>query len=415
MSGQTKRRAIIIGGSMGGLFAALYLKKQGWAVDIYERSAVPLVARGAGIVTHPELRQALADIGRSAEGDLGIPFDWRVVIDAAGEVTAKLLCPQISTSWNRLFEILNEVMPQEHYHLGKDFVGFEQDADGITASFADGTSVRGDILVGADGFRSRVRAFLFPEAKSVYAGYVGWRGLAEEARFPEALRREIIDTFVFHLPPGEQIIGYPAAGPDNDLRPGHRSWNIVWYRPTDEAALDRFLTDDTGHKHRVSIPPPLIAKSVIAEMRADAERLPRQFREALRLIDQPFFQPIYDFEAPSMAVGRACLIGDAAFIVRPHVGAGVVKAAEDAGALARCVGQAADVVSGLKSFEAERLPVGRSFVAHVRRLGSYIRRSFDSEEQRAEAMIRAVPETVMAETALLDFMTAKQSAPEARA
>jgi 2-polyprenyl-6-methoxyphenol hydroxylase-like FAD-dependent oxidoreductase len=398
-----KRRAIIIGGSIGGVFSALYLLRQGWDVEIFERSSVPLVGRGAGIVTHPELRQALADVGRSAETDLGVSFDWRITVDGEGKEIARLKRPQISTSWNRLFEILNEVLPKEHYHLGKEFLRCEQDAHGITAHFGDGTQARGDLLVGADGFRSQVRAHLLPDAQPVYAGYVGWRGLADEERFSDAMR-PIVETFIFHLPPGEQIIGYPAAGQNNDIRPGHRSWNIVWYRPTDAEKLKRFLTDDSGREHAISIPPPLISREVIAKMRADAERLPPQFREALRLIEQPFFQPIYDFETPAMAIGRACLIGDAAFVVRPHVGAGIVKVAQDAETMARCVGKGEDVVSGLKDFEAERLPMGRGFVAHVRKLGSYIRPGFASEAERREAMMYAAPDALMGETAVLDFL-----------
>ncbi len=410
------RKAIVIGGSMGGVFSALYLRRLGWDVRIFERSSVPLVGRGAGIVTHPELRRALADLGREAESDLGVPIEKRIAVDAKGEVFAEHPRRQISTSWNRLFEILNEVLPQDIYVLGKEFVSLEQDENGITARFADGTSATGDLLVGADGFRSQVRAFLMPEAKPVYAGYVGWRGLADEARFSPEFRRDVFDTFAFHLPPGEQIIGYPAAGVGNDLRPGHRSWNIVWYRPTTEERLRRYLTDDAGHEYSVSIPPPLISKSVIAEMRDVAERtLPPQFREAIRIIDQPFFQPIYDFEAPTMTVGRACIIGDAAFVVRPHVGAGVVKAAQDAEAIARHVGTGEDVIGALRAFDAERRPIGAAFVAHVRRLGSYIKREFASEAERAEAMANAEPMRVMIETAVLDFMTGGEPTPDVRA
>ena len=78
----------------------------------------------------------------------------------------------------------------------------------------------------------------------------------------------------FGLPPGEQFLGYPVAGPDNDLRPGHRRYNVVWYRPADEATkLQWLLTDERGVTHAISIPPPLIRREAIAEMRADAERL----------------------------------------------------------------------------------------------------------------------------------------------
>lgn len=404
-TGKAGRKAIIIGGSMGGVFAARYLQKQGFDVEIFERSSVPLVGRGAGIVTHPELRKALVDIGRSAEEDLGISFDWRHTFDRQGNIVASYRCPQICTSWNRLFEILNEVLPKADYHLNKDFVRLEQDDKKVTAYFADGTSATGDLLVGADGFRSQVRGVLLPEAQPVYSGYIGWRGLAPEERFSEPVRKQIIETFSFYLPPGEQFLGYPAAGPENDLRPGHRAWNIVWYRPTDRETLARYLTDAKGHTHSMSIPPPLIAPQVIASMRAAAEELlPPQFAEAIRVIDQPFFQPIYDFATPAMAIGRCCLIGDAAFVIRPHVGAGVVKVAQDAEAMARCVGAADDIVTGLKTYEAERHQFGLRLLRHVRRLGSYIRREFDNPAQRAKAMTFAEPQAVMAETATLDFL-----------
>ena len=76
--------------------------------------------------------------------------------------------------------------------------------------------------------------------------------------------------------------------------------------------MPRLLTDDAGKLHELSIPPPLIARGVVKEMRDAAERLlPAQFRAAMRLIEQPFLQPIYDLESPQMAFGRVALVGDA--------------------------------------------------------------------------------------------------------
>src|SRR5262249_9485572 len=159
--------------------------------------------------------------------------------------------------------------------------------------------------------------------------------------------------------PGEQMLGYPVAGPDNDLRPGHRSYNLVWYRPADEETeLPNLLTDATGTTHSVSIPPPLIRADVIAAMRAAAERLlAPQFREVARLAAKPFIQPIYDVAATKMAFGRVAILGDAAFVARPHVAVGVAKAAEDAGTLARAIDECGDVKRGLTRFEQLRIRV----------------------------------------------------------
>lgn len=201
------------------------------------------------------------------------------------------------------------------------------------------------------------------------------------------------------------------AGPGNDLRPGHRSWNVVWYRPADEAGdLPRLLTDDTGHTHELSIPPPLIARGVVAEMRQAADRLlPPPFRAGTALVEQPFLQPIYDLESASMALGRVALVGDAAFVIRPHVGGGVVKAADDATVLAACLDEEPTVEAGLRAYEARRIGIGRRFIAQARRLGCYLKYDFASEEERKQAAFHADPGRVLAETAVLDFLQAPEA------
>jgi len=352
------------------------------------------------------MRRALAELGIDASRDFGVGVEQRLVLGADGRVIAQRACPQTATSWNRLFEMLAAAFGSGRYHLGKDLQGVSQMGDGISAHFADGTSRTGDLLVGADGFRSSVRAELLPAAQPLYAGYVAWRGLVDERALASVLPRQVFDSLAFYLPPGEQFLGYPVAGPGNDLRPGHLSWNIVWYRPADEGTqVPRLLTDETGHLHELSIPPPLIARNVVAEMREAAERLlPPQLRGVVRLIEQPFLQPIYDLESSALAFGRAALIGDAAFVVRPHVGGGIVKAAEDAAALAAALDEHIDVAAGVAAFEARRIEVGRKFVAQARRLGAYLKYDFASEDERAHAARHAEPDRVLAETALLDFV-----------
>src|SRR5438093_13618831 len=98
---RAKRRALIIGGSMSGLFTAAFLRQIGWDVDVYERSSVELVGRGAGITTHPELLEALEHSGASLR-DLGVEVDKRITLDRQGKVIAEKRLPQILTSWDRL-------------------------------------------------------------------------------------------------------------------------------------------------------------------------------------------------------------------------------------------------------------------------------------------------------------------------
>ena len=143
------------------------------------------------------------------------------------------------------------------------------------------------------------------------------RGLAGEGEVVALLSQTLFDAFVFCLPPGEQFLAYPVAGPSNDLRPQHRSWNIVWYRPAEEASELRRTSDRRcrSYRHELSIPPPLIRPPVIAAMREAARRLlPPQLAAVMERLEQPFLQPIYDLESPVMAFGQVALIGDAAFL-----------------------------------------------------------------------------------------------------
>jgi 2-polyprenyl-6-methoxyphenol hydroxylase-like FAD-dependent oxidoreductase len=195
-----------------------------------------------------------------------------------------------------------------------------------------------------------------------------------------------------------------VAGPDNDLRPGQRRYNVVWYRPAEEGIeLKQLLTDATGITHTLSIPPPLIRHYHVAAMRAAAERLlAPQFRVIARLIEQPVLQPIYDLETPGMAFGRVAILGDAAFVARPHVGAGVAKACDDALALADAL-VASDVEPALIAFEAERIAVGRRVIERARQLGAYLQAS-QSAAERAHASRYSTAQAVINETALVDFL-----------
>jgi 2-polyprenyl-6-methoxyphenol hydroxylase-like FAD-dependent oxidoreductase len=400
-----KRRALVIGGSMSGLLAGIMLRRRGWEVDIFERVINELAGRGAGIVAQAELIARLNGLGLDTR-DLGVAMTTRRILDNAGQTTLTLECPQVLTAWERVYRVLRDAFAPQHYHRGLGLRGFEQSGEGVLAHFTNGSTMAADVLVGADGLRSTVRQQCAPDVVPLYAGYVAWRALLAESAIPPAIHRELFMDMTFCLPPGEQCLGYPVAGPDNELRAGQRRYNVVWYRPADEATeLPALLTDKTGVAHSISIPPPLIRAEPIAAMRAAAERLlAPQFRDIIRLIDEPILQPIYDLASPRLAFGRVAIIGDAAFVARPHVAAGVSKAADDAAALAQAL-DAEDVAAALRSFEARRLPDNSKIIERARHLGAYLQATQTAEE-RARSARHSIPQAVLAETAVLDFLYA---------
>lgn len=400
------KRALVIGGSMSGLLSALLLRRAGWDVDIYERVDSELSGRGAGIVAQHELIERLRALGLET-ANLGVHITTRKILDARGDLTHTIECPQVLTAWERVYRLLRDAFPPERYQRGSGLARFTQSSEAVLAHFSDGETIAADLLVGADGIRSTVRQLCLPDVVPAYAGYSAWRALVAESAFPPDVHRELFEYMSFGLPPGEQFLGYPVAGPDNDLRPGHRRYNVIWYRPADEKTkLPWLLTDDRGVTHAISIPPPLIRREAIAEMHAAAERLiAPQFRQIVRRFAEPILQPIYDLESPRMAFGRVAIVGDAAFVARPHVAAGVSKAADDAAALAAALAAEGDVEQALKRFEAARLKENYRIIERARHLGAYLQASRTQEEQ-ARAGRHSTDDAVIRETATIDFLYA---------
>ncbi len=367
--------AIVAGGSIGGLFAAAALLKVGWTVHVFERTGVELAGRGAGIVTHATLIEAFEHVGAETD-NLGVSVNDRVAFDMACDVVKTTPYPQIVTSWDRIHQILRVLIPQGAYHLGRSVVCYEQTGGAVTVIFDDGSREEADLLIGADGFRSAIRGQMLPEVQPDYAGYVVWRAVADEADMPRNIHARLFGEFGFFAPNGTQIVGYPIAGVGNDLREGHRRYNFVWYSAVSDDALRDMLTDADGTYHAVSIPPPLIRDDVLLRMDSDAaQRLPAAFTEIIRKSGRPFFTPIYDHCSPVFAEGRVALVGDAACGVRPHVGMGVTKAAQDALALARHV-SAVSIDEALAAYSEERVPASRRAYAQGQRLGGFI---FDTD------------------------------------
>jgi len=395
-------RVVVIGGSMAGLFAAVSLRRYGFIVDIYERAGDALENRGAGIATHDELYAAVRAAGVELRDEMGVRSDGRMMYARDGTLIGTHDMPQIMTSWGLLYRFLRSQIPDQHYHNGCTLIDLDSTPDGVRARFDNGESVAGDWLIAADGARSTVRGIVAPECELNYCGYYGWRGLIDENRVPEQVLAGVAHRICFGMAPGGHWLGYLVAGPNDELTEGERWYNWGWYRTGDAAVLADLLTDDVGRHYPQGIPHDRLRTEVIDALRAEAAAyLAPQIQDIIAATEQPFIQGMYDIASTRMRYDRVCIIGDAAYTARPHVGLGVSKAADDASKLARAMA-APDQMEALNAWETERTRFGSAVVDWGRDLGSYIGPPPADDDARAKAAHYQQPEILMSVTATTD-------------
>jgi 2-polyprenyl-6-methoxyphenol hydroxylase-like FAD-dependent oxidoreductase len=133
--------------------------------------------------------------------------------------------------------------------------------------------------------------------------------------------------------------------------------------------------------------------------KAAHDLLAPQFAELIDRVEQPFFQPIYDLASEQLHFGHTALLGDAAFVARPHCGMGVTKAAGDAVSLVKHLNTASTIKDALAGYSAERVQFGQAVVSFARQLGAYMQAQLRTPAERAMAERYRSPEAVMRETA----------------
>jgi 2,6-dihydroxypyridine 3-monooxygenase len=368
----TTGRVAIIGGSLGGLTAALVLRDAGFDVTIHERSGTELEQRGAGIGFLPDSARYMVERAGVDLDDISISTDRIRYLARDGTITHDITQPYRFSSWNTIYRSLLSCFGRDRYRLGHEAIGQTPTDDHVVVHFADDTSERVDLLVCADGIGSSFRSRLIPEATHHYAGYVAWRGMVPEAEL-ESGGAALTDAITYHVFANSHILVYPIPGLDGSVEPGGRLINYVWYRnylAGDD--LGDVLTDAIGERRELSLPPGTARADHIADVRATADaRLPRLIADVVTSVEQPFLQVIYDVEVPRMAFGRTCLIGDAAWVVRPHAAAGTAKAAADAWALVDALARNPSVPEALVAFEREQMELGRGLLERTRRIGTH--------------------------------------------
>jgi 2,6-dihydroxypyridine 3-monooxygenase len=370
----------VVGGSIGGLTAALLLRDAGYDVNVYERSRAVLAGRrGAGIVSHDMTMRYIEARGLVDVEQVSTSAEWWRYLQADGTVDFEKPCRHRFTSWGTIHGALLRHFDADRYHLGAEMVDLVDHGDEVEVRFAGADErVRADLVVCADGISSTARALLAAGSAPVYAGYIGWRGVVDEDALSDAARAEAGDAIIYRMLEHSHILTYPIPGLDGSVDPGARLINFIWYHNVAEGdPIDELMTDVDGNRRQLSVPPGAVKPAFVAEVRRSAvDRLPPVLAEIVTRADEPFVQGIFDVEIPRMVFGRTCVIGDAAFTARPHAAAGTAKAAADAWTLAAALDEAAgDVEAALAAWEPGQLALGRSLVARSRTIG--IQSQFD--------------------------------------
>lgn len=230
-------RIRVVGGSLAGLFTANLLQNHGHDVVVYERSHSGLAGRGAGLVPQEDVFHILRMIGADHAADVGVMARERIHFNADGSVAQMLSMPQMQMSWDFLYSEVLARLEKGRYQTGRAAEAVIDADDGATIIFADGSSEKADLVIGADGLGSVVRATLNEDWHNRYAGYVAWRGLLPEKEFPSGASI-LLDRFAFYvraaslIRPGMRSTSSSSPGADTLTGRGRRSetWTFAKLR-----------------------------------------------------------------------------------------------------------------------------------------------------------------------------------------
>ena len=268
----TRPRALVIGGSVGGLFAAHLLRSIGWDVAVFERAAGDLGDRGTGIGTREELFAVMRRIGIAADASIGIDVEGRVGLDRrrprhlASYRCAPSPAPGRASGGRCGRRGRTTAMP-----AARRCAGSSRAESSVVAMFERWLARRALISWSPPtACIPRFARSTFPRLAPRYAGYVAWRGVVEADSLSPDLHALVLHRMVFGFPDGELMLSIPMPAPRGD---GKRACHFVWFRPAAESALADLCTDASGNRHGVSIPPPLIRPELIAALKRDADAL----------------------------------------------------------------------------------------------------------------------------------------------
>lgn len=366
MQSSASKRAIIIGAGIGGITAAIALQRAGFDVTVFERadelrevgSGLPLWASALKALQKIELNGLLEALGAPVVA--GHVRTWRgdILFDLRTEVLPRSVGTLNSVVHRaELLALLLETLGEENVQLGATCVGFTQDETGVCARFADGREVRGDVLIGADGLHSVIRAQLFNASQPRYVGYMCWRGLAHITR-----------TGLLTMAWGK---GYLFGV--TSMSKGRAYWFAQFYCPEE-------MPEKAGGRKREMLelfhdwhdPIPAVIEATAEE-------------DILR-------NPIYESKPlRHWSRGRVTLLGDAAHTMTPNLGQGACQAIEDAVELGKCLKSEPDIVAALKRYERRRVRRTNMITRLARLVGWVVQWENPMASRVRDAIIKRTP------------------------
>ncbi|HST53543.1 MAG TPA: FAD-dependent monooxygenase [Pyrinomonadaceae bacterium] len=362
-------RIVIVGGGIGGLSAALALRREGFEPKVFEQ-APALLEAGAAIAVWPNAMRVLRSLGvGDAVAERGGLLKRARWLDRGGGLYNQLSFPDedvpgVALHRADLQGALLRALPPGSIQLGRTFEGFRQEQDEVCARFADGSEVKCDVLVAADGLHSRARMQLLGDGSPVYRGYAVWRGIAklEHAALLPDTATEIYGS-------GRRF----GVGPVGLGRTG-------WWATANEAEG----AAEPASEHREKLL--RLFDGWCAPVR---ELIGATASESI-LRNSTYDRP----HARRWGEGRVTLLGDAAHPLTPNFGQGGCMAIEDAPVLARCLAKYTGATQALRAYEAHRLARTARVARYSLLYGAIGQWEGHAASRLRAALLSSVPESV---------------------
>jgi 2-polyprenyl-6-methoxyphenol hydroxylase-like FAD-dependent oxidoreductase len=395
-------RVGIVGGAIAGCAMGVELSRIGCQVMVLERSRHGLRDRGAGIAMPIPMMQDLVRrdlVGRDM-GYLQTQYVARVAKSSASPLYGHIVWKQPSQAaqlrWDELFQQLRARVPEDCYLHDCEVQAALESDQRVSLQLRGGRVVEVDLAIFCDGYRSRGRGQLFPDAAPQYAGYVLWRGLLPEHELRDSGPLE--DALVTALYSGGYGAFYFVRAESGDAGPSSRSVNWALYLQVPAAELPRWLTDTNGVVHAGSVPAGMLPAEVERECKhIAAALLPDYYARLAQQTRDTFLQAVFDTHVPRYCNGRIVLSGDAGALAMPTTGSGALKALQDAAELAEALRVHSSLTAATSAWDRTRTRRGNRLVDYGRQLASaLLADSIDWSNMNAVTMQRRLASIVTA-------------------